>query len=329
MILNRFKNFGVQYGVGLFFLAAAFGGILLVSCQAKPIPSSAQAPTNPVSILSSITSPGSIAFTGFVMNGNSQFSFAAAATFSAGTTIFFTNYSYDATTNTLVDESTSAGSFSYWPDSSTGQLYAWEANMATTITEGTVAYVVGAGGLTPYQSVVISNTSNAQNQLQGGAVYNVAGSGGSAYLVMNHNGAGHKILAWVGSPITVGQTISAGSTFIAAVIFGPDTWTTSGSIPNGNFWDSYLPSNLGLQSSTDLSNLWHNGQDGDLGNDNNSSDQNDNAVLNTCEGNIYGMVNPLNWQVDGNQSKKNVALAGTGLSVCTGSGQAGYSGLIQ
>jgi hypothetical protein len=203
--------------------------------------------------------------------------------------------------------------------------------MATTITEGTIAFVVGSGGFSPYQTAVISNPSNAQNQLPTGAtVSNVAGAGGNAYLVMNHNGAGHKILAWVGSPITVGQPISSGVTFIAAIIFGPDTWTTSGSITPGAFWDSYLPSNLGLQSSTDLSANWNGGgQDGNLANYNTSSGQNDNAVLNVCANNIYAMVNPGNWQSDANEAKGNVALAGKGLSVCSGSGYAGYTGLIQ
>jgi hypothetical protein len=190
--------------------------------------------------------------------------------------------------------------------------------------------VVGSGGLSNnYPSVIISNTSNAQNQLQGGAVYNIAGSGGSPYLVLNHNGAGHKILAWVGNPITVGQPIS-GVTFIAAIIFGPDTWASSGSITSGAFWDSYLPSNLSLQSSTDLSaNFNGGGQDGNLANDNNSSDQNDNAVLNVCQGNIYGLVNPANWQSDANESKTHVSLNGTGMSVCSGSYTAGYTGLIE
>jgi hypothetical protein len=116
---------------------------------------------------------------------------------------------------------------------------------------------------------------------------------------------------------------------VAAIIFGPDSWTTSGSVGTGAFWDTYLPSGLTSgMNATDLSALWNGGsQDGNLGqyNVNGNNDQNQNAVLNNCENTLAGIVNPANWQADGNESKTKVILSGTGLVPCS---NAGYTGLI-
>ncbi len=99
------------------------------------------------------------------------------------------------------------------------------------------------------------------------------------YLTLNHNGEGHKILAF---------TVNAGVTqYAAALIFGPDTWQTNGAVTN--WWDSYLPSGLNSSYTTDLSGVWSV--------DNLQSlyvQGNDNAVLNSCQSTLAGIVLVLN-----------------------------------
>jgi hypothetical protein len=192
-----------------------------------------------------------------------------------------------------------------------------------TITESIIAYVVGSTGLAAFSPIIISNTSNTTDVLQGGSVVEVApaASGAATFLTMNHNGAGQKILAYaVNGPVT---------TFVAGIIFGPDSWLTSGPVAQGAFWDSVLPSNLTVgTNATDLSTLWNtSSQDSPLSqyNVNGNNDQNQNAVLNNCQSTLSGIVDANNWQADGNESKGNVDLNGKGLTACTG---AGYSGLI-
>jgi hypothetical protein len=219
MNVNRTKKMSWGPVLGLLFLSVAAAGALMVSCTAKVTPTSANVgfPTL------SPGQAGSIAFTGVMTNGNSQFSFVSTTNFPAGVTIYFSNYSYDKTANGgqggLVDESTNATASSVYPG--TLGAISWQANMATTIIESTTNYVTGSSGLSAYNEVVLG-TGSLANVLQGGT-----SPGG---LTLNHNGAGCKILAWVGAPVTIGQLISASVTFVAALMFGPDTWTSSGSI---------------------------------------------------------------------------------------------------
>lgn len=284
-------------------LAAMPAALFLVSCSPQSVPSSGVTIAPPVP---GVFGSGAIAFTGLTFNGNSQFSFISTASVSAGTTIFFTNESYDGTLNGgtggLVDESTTASASSTWTGTSPATVVNWEGSFATTITEGIIAYVPPAGGLAPYNQVVIGNTSDEPNQLQGGSVASVSGTSSHPYLVFNHNGAGHKVLAF---------SLSAGvTTWLGAVIFGPDTWWQSIAnntpIPQYNFWDSYLPPSLNtIYTSIDLSGVWTNDN---LSTDNNASDQNDNAVLDSCQTGLSGIVNPNNWIADGNEGKSKVSL---------------------
>jgi hypothetical protein len=241
---------------------------------------------------------GSIAFTGLTFNGNSQISFVNTTALPSGQVLYFTNYSYDATVPGLVDESFNNGS------------------TATTVVEGIISYTAPAGELAAYHQVVIGNTSDETNQLEGGAVANVVGASGDAWLVQNHNGYGQKVLAYC---------VSGGvTTWLGAALFGPDSWTTSGAIPAGNCWDSYLPPGLDSTTSTDLSGLWAT----DNLNQYASSTQNDNAILNSCQSTLAGIVNPANWVADGNQSKTAVNLSPVGprpTGACT-TGSGGYTG---
>ncbi|HXL73395.1 MAG TPA: hypothetical protein VN963_07195 [bacterium] len=325
MKANQFKNLFQRNGTGVLACGVlALAGVFLASCNPTVNPASF-----PKINGETVVNAGDIAFTGIAYNGNSQFSFVPTTNIAAGVSIFFTNYTYDPTNASssiapFVDESTTTTSSSNYPG--IGPVN-WEGvtvgGNGVTISEGTIAYVVGSAGLGALSQVIISNTSNASDVLFGGSIYPVApvASGSATFLTMNHNGAGQKILAYaVNGPVT---------TFVAGVIFGPDPWLTSGPVAQGAFWDSVLPSNLTAGTNAiDLSTLWNTGsQDSPLGqyNVNGNNDQNQNAVLNNCESTLAGIVNAANWQADGNEAKTKVILNGTGLTACTG---AGYTGLI-
>jgi hypothetical protein len=311
MNVNRSKDFFQWHGVGMALCGLVLVGVLLASCKSTVSPDSFPKVNGKTAL-----SAGDVAFTGLTLNGNSQFSFVFTSDINPNVSVYFTNYTYDPNQGGFVDESTTDSASSNWPGQGT---IVWHS-MATTITEGTVLYTTSSSGLHAYTPIIISNTSNSSNSLQSGTVTAVDGNTGSAstpYLVFNHNGAGHKIFAY---------TASGGvTTFLAGLIFGPDSWTTSGTISLFNFWDSYLPTGLGSTNSTDLSSLWASGQDGNLATFNNATQQNDNTALNSCQSTLAGIVNPSNWQADGNQSKTKVDLNGIGLTACVG---AGYTGLI-
>jgi hypothetical protein len=268
--------------------------------------------------------PGSVEITGLLYNGQTQFSFVSTTDISAGVSIYFTTYSYDNTTSGLVDESTTSSSTSNWPTAS-GTSESWEGSLATTITEGTIAYVTGGSGLTSYSQVIMGNPSDGSVSLQGGTAYSIVGNASTNYLVLNHNGAGNKILAY-----TVGSGPT--TTYLGAVIFGPDSWyqnVNTGAIPAGNFWDSYLPPGLNSTTSLDLSGLWSTDA---LNADNTATLQNDNAVLDQCGSTLAAIVNPANWAADGNQSKKAVCLSVPLCASCvtplTPCSNAGFTGTM-
>jgi hypothetical protein len=220
--------------------------------------------------------PGDVAITAFVRNGNSQFAFVntTANTFPSGTVIYFTNYSYDASVQQLI---------------STNQTVT-----AGAVTEGTVAYTVGAGGLAPYTPVIIGKITGASDLLQGGSVVLAnGGTGTSPWLIFNGNGSGDKIIAYTASSaIAAGGSVS-GATFVNAVLFGPDTWFSNSSSPV-NCYDSALPS--GLTSGTnalDLSAIWNSniaiyGPTPVKGG-------NQNTVLSSCQNSLAGIETVSNW----------------------------------
>jgi hypothetical protein len=324
MKANQFKNLFQRNWTGaLAGGVLALAGIFLASCNPTVNPASF-----PKISGETVVNAGDVAFTGIAYNGNSQFSFVPTTNIAAGVSIFFTNYTYDPTSSgsiaPFVDESTSQTSSSVYPG--IGSVN-WEGvavgGNGVTITESIITYVVSSSGLAAFSPIIISNTSNTTDVLQGGSVVEVAPAAGgpATFLTMNHNGAGQKILAYaVNGPVT---------TFVAGIIFGPDPWLTSGPVAQGAFWDSVLPSNLTVGTNAiDLSTLWNtSSQDSPLSkyNVNGNNDQNQNAVLNSCQSTLAGIVDSTNWQADGNESKGNVDLNGKGLTACTG---AGYSGLI-
>lgn len=261
--------------------------------------------------------PGAIAFTGLAYNGNSQVSFANTVALPDNQVIYFTNYSYDNTANSgaggLVDESTSCCT---------------SGSNGLTVIEGTVSWTAPAGGLPAFTQVVFGKTGT----LAVGTIANFAGAGSNAYLVQNHNGSGHKVLAYV----TTGAASTGVTTWLAGIIFGPDSWLSTGPISSNAsydtlsttgpaFFDSVLPPGLDSTTSIDLSGLWSSDT---LATDEGVAMQNDNAILNSCQTTLAGIVNPLNWVADGNQSKTAVNLNPVGpapTGACsTGSG--GYTG---
>ncbi len=218
--------------------------------------------------------------------------------------IYFTNYSYDPTNTSssiapFVDESYSC--------------CATETGNGLTIIEGTVSYTAPAGGLAAYSQIVFGKTGTVAQ----GTMANIAGASGDLYLVLNHNGNGHKVLAFAAS--------GGVTTYLAAIIFGPDSWTSSGSVTE--WWDSYLPPGLDSTTSLDLSGLWTNDS---LNADEDVGLQNDNAILDSCQTTLSGIVDPLNWVADGDQSKTAVDLNPVGpapTGACS-AGSGGYTGAL-
>ncbi len=259
--------------------------------------------------------PGDVAFTGLLYNGCSEFDFVSTKPLGAGQTIFFTNQSYDDSLGGLATPAvgvTETAQVVLTDSVNTSQGGAITISTKTGVTEGTVNYVTNATtGLSAYTQVSIASTSNDADQLQGGTA--------SGNLTFNHNGVGNKILAF---------TVSAGVTqYVGGVIFGPDSWQTSGSIGSQSvsgttypfFWDSCLPPGLDSTTTTDLSTLWNNSSLGsfsalyDI-----STAQNDNALYTACTASLSSIVNPFNWEGDGNQSKTTLApVNGVGVTICS------------
>jgi hypothetical protein len=239
--------------------------------------------------------PGAVAFTALVMNGSSEFSFVAKNGLAAGQVVYFTNEGYDSTIGNLFSNNTTVGADS------------------TTITESVITYMAPATGLGSYVPVVISNTGNDPNLLQGGVA--------SGNLTLNHDGLGHKVLAFY-LPST-GVT-----TYLGGVIFGPDSWIGNSTEPV-TFYDSNLPPGLDSTTTTDLSGAWNSNNLESL-----VVQGNDNAVLNSCESTLAGIVNPSNWAVDANIPKwsaskptASLGLDSGPLAVCA-NGSAGWTGAL-
>ncbi len=254
--------------------------------------------------------PGSIVFTALLQNGCSEFDLVAPGGLAGGTTIYFTNGSYNPTSGvvTFIE-----------PDPNVS---------GNGVTEGVIAYVVPSGGLGAYVPVAVSKLSNDDDMLAGGSLVDISDAPGDTasegvstepFLIFNHNGEGHKIIAYS----TTGANSTGVTTYLAALIFGPDTWQTSGSVTN--YWDSYLPQ--GLTSGTnamDLSGVWTSNNLESL-----YVQGNDNAVLNSCQNTTGGIMNTSNWAVDGNVGAGTMFLVNSGspLVLCA-TGSAGWTGTI-
>jgi hypothetical protein len=225
--------------------------------------------------------------TGLLGNGDNQISFVPLTSVSAGQTIFFTNEAWDNTAN-----------------SGAGGLVDRTGLVTTGSTEDdSIIQYVATSGLSAYNQVIIGKTSGTTqiNQLFGGSVAYVSGAGStsaSPWLVMNNTVKGNKVLAFtstLSAPSTTNVTAS-NVTFLTAAIFGPDSWTTSGSPVNA--YDTYLPPGLDSTTSADLSSLWNvsatfTGQ---------AAGGQDNAVQSNPSSTLSGLVNPINWS--GNISTK-------------------------
>jgi hypothetical protein len=322
-----------------------------------PTPTVSATPTATTAFVAG-ENPGDIVFTSFVQNGCSEFSFVSTVNLASGQVIYFTNQGYDDGLGGLAPAASVSlgGSTSGAPNNSVtvtdgnfsgeqvviGDVYSSSTDNDTVISEGIISYTVGSGGLNAYTPVVIGNPKDDPQTLAGGAVASVSGSNGvttsptsTAWLILNHNGTGHRLLAFsVSGSVTY---------FVGGVIFGPDTWQASGSIGSQTvnsvnypfFWDSCLPPQLvsgGVTYATDLSIQWANDN---LENADTDGNQNQNAVLN-CQsdtGSVGSVLSTIvgagssDWLADGNCSKTCLALdKGMGTAAC-GSNQVGWSGI--
>jgi hypothetical protein len=267
--------------------------------------------------------PGSIVITGVVTNGNSQFSFVPTTNISAGTTIYFSNWNWDNTANSNAggfdNNNPGATGTSNWPGTGTsGTLETWNSVNTTTIAGGIIGYLVPPStGLSAGTQVIISqNTANTN--LQGGSLVANSGGANTKGLTLNHNGAGQPIYAFITSQTTaVSRTTvtSSNATFLSAVLFGPDTWQTTGPILPNHFWDSVLPPGLTSTTSTDLSTLWASGFGSNF-----LTTQNVSAFVNCqSDSSVASLTNPVFWSGNGNLSSSNFALfpVATGVAACS------------
>lgn len=244
-------------------------------------------------------SPGTIAFTAFIRNGNSQFAFVntSGSAVTAGTTLYFTNLCFD----------TSAGTAGQFVDNS-GTVG------ASPVTEGTVAYTVGTGGLNPFVPVVIggvgtwlANTGDTVSVVSDGSsnLSALSLSINPPALVFNHNNElGDKLYCYMASQAaTVGGPLPANFGFITALYYGPynsgsSGWDVSGTSIGTSSINTCLPSTLSASNSLDLSALWQNSAliSG-------STTGNQNAVLGTespftCQNTLAGIYTGSNWSGD-------------------------------
>jgi hypothetical protein len=98
-------------------------------------------------------------------------------------------------------------------------------------------------------------------------------------------------------------------------------------VGQGAFWDSYLPPGLTVGvNAIDLSPLWaaNNLAQYNVLNTGTAPGQNDNAVLDSCQSTLLGIVTESHWTADGNQPKGSVNLTGIAVTPCSSS--AGYTG---
>jgi len=282
---------------------------------------------------------GEVAITGILQNGDSSFSFVNTTTLASGTVIYFTNYGWDQTLNSGLG----------------GFVDASQTITASTtgISEGTISFTVSVGSpliTTTYNQIVIgsvgsdfgapTNYGTVANVTTGAA--NSFSNTSSSFLVLNHNGLGNKIFAYVGNSALPPGASTAGITFVNGVIFGPGGWNVlqGAAIPSTDFADSYLPwapaysfsnGNQTPPSSgsftnfcaLDLSTLFN----AETANPAvpGAPIQNQNMVLSSCETTLNGIENGTLWT--GNNDSKTHFLIGTGAVANTScsSGDAGYN----
>jgi len=353
-----FESIKIATLLAMFLTGAAFS---ITACSPQQIVTgpgvsgtgSTPTPTftvNPNYVPSSATpnsAAGSIALTGILENGDSSFSFVNTTTLSntSPTTIYFTNYGWDQTLN---------GGTGGFVDASVTIGPSAPATNGTGVSEGTISFVVpttSALTSSTYNQVVIGKVGDDSSTYGTEANVTPAGSNSNSnttnpYLVLNHNGLGNKIFAYMASgPVAPGAS-TAGITFINAVIFGPSGWNAlqGASISATDFSDSYLPwaptysfsnGNQTPPSSgaftnfcaLDLSVLFNavttansagtSGAGGPI--------QNQNLVLSTCESTLNGIENGTLWT--GNDEAKTSFLIGTGAAGNTScsTGSAGYN----
>jgi hypothetical protein len=273
--------------------------------------------------------PGSIAFTGLSFNGDSQIAFVSTTALAANQTIYFTNYTCDNTLNELVDED-----FSCCTSGKNG----------VTVVEGVIAYNTGSSGLPAYNTVVIGNPSDETNVLgPSGSVSLVCGNVGATtddYLIFNHNGNGQKAIAFItNSTLPSTPPIStSGLTFLAAVNFGPVSFLPNTSEPGPvaitspesatvpPFFETNYPPGLDSTTSTDLAGYWT--PSSNLVADEVVANENDIAILTGCITTLSSIVNPANWQVDGNEGKTSVNFSPAVVATPCASGGAGFNGTL-
>ncbi len=199
--------------------------------------------------------PGSVVFTAFITDGNAQQAFAPLVSLNSGITIYLTNMAWDPTQSGLTTYSGQTGNFvsSYGGANSTSGT--------TYNPEGILQYVSGAS--VPAFTTLFSWQSNskdvtgASGQTANGSdsFTGLGGASGVTFLLDSTNAIGDKLFAFTAAGVSSGGVVTGPVTFLAGLIWGEDTWTTSGSISSLNYYDTYLPNDLvngGVTYATDL-----------------------------------------------------------------------------
>ncbi|HEY5038721.1 MAG TPA: hypothetical protein VIJ93_06590, partial [bacterium] len=272
-------SMGLSFLVLLLMVLAA--GNMLVSCTAQNIPTGPPTPTfTPTRTLVSTNTPtwtmtgtlvvtatptitatplyglgpGSVAFTAFLTNGNGQQAFIPLVPLNAGTTIYLTNMAWDDSGYSGMGVTANTGATGGFQSAYTGAYSAGTSMSPELILQ----YVSGSS--VPADTTLFSWSNRAGNvagsaaQMGPGDTFTgIPTSLGVTYILDSANVTGDKLIAFT-SPNVDPNTgaISSPVVFLGAVIWGPDTWTPSGTSP-ANYYDSVRPPGLNSTNSIDLS----------------------------------------------------------------------------
>lgn len=255
--------------IALFFMLTIATASLMTACNAKVNPSSpgiatvTQTPIPPTNTPNVSLTPlpaGSIAFIGWARNGAGQFGFVPTVNLPSGTTIYFTDLSWDTTLNSgsggFSDQSVSIASKQVEVETLISVNLTAQINAGVSVFVGNTTDASNTANLSITNIAYFNNSTSSPNgsNLTGGAQAVT-----QTYLKQSGQGNGDKIIAFTcpytgSAPSSSNNYLPTGTVFTTAMIYGPDGWSSSAI---SHYYDSGLPT--GLTSGTnavDLHQLW-------------------------------------------------------------------------